>query len=973
MKKSLPLFLFFAAFCNLFSQVTITPASFNVTDQITITVSLAAQSCNGIAANTPKVYMHAGIGGDDNAFGFSVIGNWGQDDNIGLMTNNGNGTWSITITPSTYFGLNATQIANATKLGLVFRNALGSQELKKPQTPSGCADFIFDVGAFQVSLTSPTNNSALILNSGGSINVAATNTNGNANYVLRANGTPINTQNNISSYNFTVSNITSNQNYELQVTQGATTITRRFSAIVNPGTVVQGLPANVEDGINYNPTDPTKAILVLDAPGKDFIYVAGTFNNYQPDGNFAMRKDPSSSKFWLELNNLVPGQIYNYQYWVVDQTPIANSPSLVRTADPYSTLVLSNFDDPWIPASSYPNIPAYPAGQQREVTVLQTGQTPYNWSPATLNFVKPKKEDLVIYEILVRDFDANRNYQDLINRIDYLKNLNINAIHLMPVMEYEGNESWGYNTSFHMALDKFYGTSDKLKEFIDLCHQNGIAIILDLAINHAFGRNPMVRMWMNDPDGDGWGLPTEENPYFNTVPRHSYNVGEDFNHQQPRTKYYTKRVIKHWIEEFKIDGIRWDLTKGFTQNCGPNNDPCTNAYQQDRVDVLREYADYSWSLDPTHYVIFEHLGEDGEEQQWANYRINETPSKGVMMWGKMTDQYNELTMGFASQNIGRATHTSRGFNARRLIAYGESHDEERLMYKNLQFGNNFQPAHNVRTLPVALGRMSTYGATLFTIPGPKMIWHFSDLGMENSIFTCTNGTVNLPDIAPAGDCKLDTKPQPQWVNNWLNMTDPNRRQIYLDWARMISMRINEPVFEGNVAISPEPNSGGQPQNLRQRIYVWDDSLPTSTLKNVVVLANYSVANQNMNPSFPYTGMWYDLMTNTPFNVTSTTATISVPAGGYRIFGNQPALLNDTNFQLNESVSLYPNPANESFSINVATTKVEIYSITGQLVKRYENDFTEESTFSISDLNKGVYVVKATDSFNREKTMKLIKQ
>jgi 1,4-alpha-glucan branching enzyme len=55
----------------------------------------------------------------------------------------------------------------------------------------------------------------------------------------------------------------------------------------------------------------------------------------------------------------------------------------------------------------------------------------------------------------------------------------------MPVMEFEGNESWGYNTSFHMALDKFYGTSDKLKEFIDLCHQNGIAVILDVALNHA--------------------------------------------------------------------------------------------------------------------------------------------------------------------------------------------------------------------------------------------------------------------------------------------------------------------------------------------------------------------------------------------------------------------------------------------------------------------------------------------------------
>ena len=154
-------------------------------------------------------------------------------------------------------------------------------------------------------------------------------------------------------------------------------------------------------------------------------------------------------------------------------------------------------------------------------------------------------------------------------------------------MEFEGNESWGYNTAFHMALDKYYGTSDKLKEFIDLCHQNGIAVILDIAFNHAFGRNPMVRMWMNDPDGDGWGSPNTDNPYFNTVARHSYSVGEDFNHASTYTKEYVKRTVQYWIEEFKIDGFRWDLTKGFTQACTASDETCTNAYQQDRVDILK--------------------------------------------------------------------------------------------------------------------------------------------------------------------------------------------------------------------------------------------------------------------------------------------------------------------------------------------------------------------------------------------------
>jgi 1,4-alpha-glucan branching enzyme len=175
------------------------------------------------------------------------------------------------------------------------------------------------------------------------------------------------------------------------------------------------------DGVNYDPTDATKATLVLNAPFKDFIYVAGSFNNYQPSSAYAMKKDPSSGKFWLELTGLVPDQAYNFQYWVCDVTERpTNSPAIVKTADPFSTLVLSPFDDPEIASLGvYPNLPAYPTGQEREVTVLQTGPNAYykyNWSAATTNFVKPKKKDLVIYEVLVRDFDANRTYQDLINK-----------------------------------------------------------------------------------------------------------------------------------------------------------------------------------------------------------------------------------------------------------------------------------------------------------------------------------------------------------------------------------------------------------------------------------------------------------------------------------------------------------------------------------------------------------------------------
>ncbi|KFF16260.1 alpha-amylase family glycosyl hydrolase [Flavobacterium hydatis] len=941
-------------------QITVSPAVFQVNEPITITASFASPTCNEMGANPSKVYMHAGIGTEANPWA-TAKGNWGADDGVGLMTKNPNGTWSIVITPSIYFGLTTIQQAAAVKMGMVFRNAAGSQTLKL--APS-CSDFFIKVGAFQTTLTSPLENSNTIVASGGSLNITATNTNGAASYSLKSNGIVLNTNPSTTSYVFNHANITGNQSYELSITQSGTTVIKKFTAIVNPGTTLAvAMPAGLVDGINYNPSDATKATLVLDAPLKDYVYVAGSFNNWVPTSDYLMKKDPDSGKFWLELTGLVSGVNNTYQYWVVANAPMANSLSLVKTADPYSTLVLSPFDDSGIPATSYPNMPIYPAGQEREVTVLKTGQTPYPWQ--VTNFVKPEKEKLVVYEVLVRDFDANRNYQSLIDKIDYFKNLKINAIELMPVMEFEGNESWGYNTSFHMALDKFYGTSDKLKEFIDLCHQNGIAVIMDVALNHAFGRNPMVRMWMNDPDNDGWGSPSADNPYFNTVAKHSYSVGEDFNHQQARTQNYVKRVIQHWVEEYKIDGLRWDLTKGFTQNCTAGDESCTNSLQQDRVDVLKKYADYSWNLDPTHYTIFEHLGSDAEEQLWANYKINESPSKGIMMWGKMTNAYNQLSMGYATEsNISRMTSASRGFSANRLIGYAESHDEERLMYKNIQYGNSNNAAHDVKNLNVALSRMSAIGAVSLLIPGPKMIWHFGDLGWESSIFACNNGTVNDDSGAIPGDCKLDTKQQPQWTGNWLG--NSSRSQIYNDWAKMITMKTVEPVFSGAVTVS-------NTNSLVPNIKITNAALASTQLKDVLILANFDVTTQSVATGFPYAGVWYNLMDNTTINVTDVAATIAIPAGEFRIYGNKQALLAIENFEKPNAITLHPNPVSDYFTLNVPVSRVEVYSLSGQLVKSFSGSGKITSEFSVSELNTGLYIVKAIDENNKIQVMKFLKK
>ncbi|NCQ15482.1 MAG: alpha-amylase, partial [Flavobacteriales bacterium] len=432
-------------------------------------VLLFDKTGTGLASYSGTIYAHTGLTIDASTPWQNVIGNWGDNGvQPALQLVSGN-VYKLDLTPTIKQFYSYAGIGTITSINIVLRSADRSQQT---------SDLEINVGAFQVSLTSPTVNSTTIISSGGNLSITASNTNGNANYVLKANGTTINTQNNIASYSFTHTNLTSNQNYELEVTLASTTIVKKFSVLIDPVTAFEIMPTDYQDGITY--LNDTEAVLVLFAIGKDFVYVAGSFNNWQPNASYAMKRDfTRNNKFWIKLTGLTPGQIETYQYWVVDKTPIANSPSLVKTADPYSTLVLSPFDDPFIPSSTYPNLPAYPIGQDREVSVLQTAQTPYNWQ--VTNFAKPKKEDLIVYEVLIRDFDADRNFQDLIDKVDYFKNLNINAIELMPVMEFEGNESWGYNTAFHRALDKFYGTEDKFRELVDTFHQNGIAVILDLA------------------------------------------------------------------------------------------------------------------------------------------------------------------------------------------------------------------------------------------------------------------------------------------------------------------------------------------------------------------------------------------------------------------------------------------------------------------------------------------------------------
>ena len=914
MKKITFLFVFISYLG--FSQVTITPSTFEITESITISIDAnsSATDCNGLN-NPTKVYMHSGVGNQSNAWNTSVIGNWGKDDGVGKMTlNTATNRWQITLVPKTYYGLTDAQATSVNKMGMVFRNATGAQEMKG----NGCNDFTFNVGSFQLTLNAPSS-SITVLNSGQNLPINAT-TSLVASFNLKANGSSINQKTNLTTYSFAPT-ITQNTTFVLEATNNGETKTTTFKAIIKPTNIEAAVPEGMQDGLNLNPTDNTKATLVFYAPNKEFIHVIGSFNNWEINNTYLLKKDTAKNRFWIELTGLSPQTDYTYQY-------IINAD--LRVADPYSTVVLTENNDQYINATTYPNLPSYPAGKTNHaVTLLRTGDASYAWQNA--DFQRPKKTDLVIYELLIRDFDALHSFDAVKNRLNYLQELGVNAIEFMPVNEFDGNESWGYNPSFHMALDKYYGNITSFKQLIDECHKRGIAVILDVVYNHASGQNPYYRMWNTDNGGYG-GQASADSPFFNQTATHSYSVFNDLNNSKQATKDYVKRVSQYWIDEFKIDGFRWDLTKGFTQNCTANDEGCTGNYQADRVAVLKGYADNQWEIDSNFYVIFEHLGGNQEEKEWVNYRLSE--GKGIMLWGNQNYNYRQAAAGNTSQsNFSSVSYKNRNWPVPANISYMESHDEERLMVESLTTGKATS-TYNIKTLATALKRQELAGAFYFTIPGPKMIWQFGELGYDFNIDY--NGRIGNKPI------------------KWDYFEVQERKSIYNTWSKLVQLKLKYDIFETSDFTIDLANTNGL-----KKIQL--TSTGAADIQYINIIGNFGITTQNINPVFQKTGTWYDVLNNNQtINVSNTNSLISLAPGEFKIYANNAATLSNEDLFLSNDVVVYPNPVRSSFNINIATSNIIIYDVNGKKVKEFSGDFNADSSFSIEGIKKGFYLLKASN-------------
>jgi 1,4-alpha-glucan branching enzyme len=598
------------------------------------------------------------------------------------------------------------------------------------------------------------------------------------------------------------------------------------------------LPTGVKEGINV--IDNSTVTLVLydkDKSGnhKDYAYAVGDFNNWKlaNDETSQMYRDDASGCWWITLTGLTATKEYAFQYYV--GTTAGGS---LRLADAYTRKILDPDNDASIPASTYTDNKTYPTGGVGIVSTFKIQQDTYNWKNSS--FKVADKDNLVIYEMLLRDFTATGDINGAKEKLSYLKSLGINAIELMPVQEFDGNDSWGYNPSFYFALDKAYGTDKMYKDFIDECHAQGIAVIFDVVYNQATGNQPFAKLYWDSTNSK----PASNNPWFNTDAPHPYSVFCDFNHESPLVRAFVKRNLQFLLSEYKIDGFRFDLTKGFTQNS--STEATASNYDASRIAILKDYNSAVKAANPNAMVILEHFCETREEAELAN--------AGMYLWRNMNNAYCQSAMGYVDKSDFSELYFGSTMPAGSLVSFMESHDEERMSYKQKTWGNyTFKTSLSDR-----MKELEVNTAFFLTVPGPKMIWQFGELGYDYSINE--NGRTGKKPL------------------KWDYYSDKDRKALYDTYAKIMQLRNgNEDLFDTSATFSWQVGTSN-----------WSNGRFLSLQhagKALVVAGNFTNATGNYTVTFPFTGTWYNYITGETLSVSSTSQNISVPAYGFTLYTN----------------------------------------------------------------------------------------
>ncbi|PSB18959.1 DUF3459 domain-containing protein [Phormidesmis priestleyi ULC007] len=438
----------------------------------------------------------------------------------------------------------------------------------------------------------------------------------------------------------------------------------------------------------------------------------------------------------------------------------------------------------------------------------------------------PINQDLVIYELHITDFcgDSNLNEPDKFKRaiakLDHLTELGVNTIALMPITEYAGNYRWGYMVRYYFAPESSYGKPEDLKQLIDECHARGIRVILDGIYNHTDDQNPLLML-----DRDYWyyhdrHYPDDDANYWG--PEFNYTHYDDKLDIRPAWSFVGD-VVRFWIQEYHIDGIRYDAVRQLAdyEFCG----------------WLMEQAKQA-AGDKPFYNIAEHIPDTSEIVQ----------PKGVFdgCWHESFRYFLKdiITGGDSSLEELKSAIDARqqGYSmTTNVINYLASHDREHMLV---------ELADVDITGEAAFQRVKLAAVLQLTAPGIPMLWMGDEFGQ------------------PTRKAEVTSTPNPL---DWSLLEQDLNHDLFEFYKRLIALRHNNPAL--------------RTENI-EFFYTHSDHKVlafvrwTETGDRLVVILNFSAQSyeQYSISAFPADGVWRS-WTGEKFEAKDNQLAIDLPSFG----------------------------------------------------------------------------------------------
>lgn len=635
----------------------------------------------------------------------------------------------------------------------------------------------------------------------------------------------------------------------------------------------------------------------LAAPNKKSVMIVPSWDNYEMLTSNVMNYCDFEGQryFWITVPNLPDNEWLPY-YYVVD--------NVYRIADPYAHLVLLPDEDRSLNMDkAWPDRPQYPydiVTNGAPLAVYRGDMDDYEFDPFTI----PDHDNLIIYELLLRDFTGtdgasagNGNLRQAMERIPYLKSLGVNVIELMPIMEFNGNNSWGYNTNYYMAPDKIYGSPTDYKDFINECHRNGMAVVLDIVFNQSDGRHPWYMMY-----------PRRTNPFYNETAPHQYSVLNDWKQDNPLVQQQWTDALTYWMTAYNVDGFRFDLVKGLGDNDSYAQAGGTEQYNQSRVDRMIRLHGVIKSIKPDGIHINEALAGTQEERAYGN--------DGMLQWANVNNASCQFTMGWddGDNNLYRfnATSDSRPWGS--TVSYAESHDEERMAYKNSVWGVDGVklPAGSDLTITdMSLKRLGCLAVQMLMAPGPKMIWQFGELG-NGQTTKKANGENNTGSKTVC----------------WYLLEEPGRVALRDIYTAMIHLRMDNPeLFARTATYKANGISSRFEYTRKQRL--------TAGNKEVIAFVNPAIGGEAVaieSDATLLSASNSQLICATPdFQPTLTDAgsgkvSVMVPPNSFAVFATASVSSAEQAIMPGADINVYG--AEGQIVIGGEYTSAEVYSISG---------------------------------------------